>query len=150
MAEASEGSEGFPTAGRNTVSAVPRLATLLAAIFLALPGAAFAQGAGDDQYQDPFGDEPDQQQSDDGGLTDSPPTTGGSGDDAGSGSSGGSGGGSAEPSSGSAGAEATAAEPTGPQLPRTGSDPWQLLLVGLSLLLIGVGLRLRTIDPDAY
>jgi LPXTG-motif cell wall-anchored protein len=36
------------------------LATLLLA--LALPSAALAQGAGDEQYQDPFGDEQSQQE----------------------------------------------------------------------------------------
>jgi len=136
---------------------VPRLATLLAALFLALPGAAFAQGAGDDQYQDPFGDEPTQSQGDGdgGGLSDEPPVTDDDGGSAGSGGSGsdGSGGsaGAEEPSTGTAGAEGETATPSlADQLPRTGSDPWQLMLVGSTLLMIGVGLRLRTIDPDAY
>lgn len=35
-------------------------------------------------------------------------------------------------------------------LPRTGEDVPIMLLAGLSLLLVGVGLRLRTVDADLY
>ena len=118
-----------------------RCRALLVVLSLALmaPSAAFAQGAGDEQYQDPFGDEQTQQErprsAQDDGLTDEPPGGGNGGD-----------GGNTEPA------------PTDPApqpeeesaLPNTGSDPRALALVGLILLLIGVGLRLRTIDPDAY
>jgi hypothetical protein len=143
---------------------VPRLATLTAALVLALPGAAMAQGAGDDQYQDPFGEEAAQQQggsgsgggggeaqsAQGGGLSDEPPVSGSSGS------------GSGSDSAGQAGATTTPAAPEQPapatgaaeqatdQLPNTGSDPRALLLCGLAFVLIGVGLRLRTIDPDAY
>ena len=132
-----------------------RLICLLALI-LALPSAAFAQGAGDDQYQDPFGDEPTSQQ-DGGELGDDPPSDGGSDDDeGGSGSSGGSGGVPDVPAPqgptglgpGTSGAEATRADPSA--LPYTGSDPRPLLLVGAAFLLGGVGLRLRTIDPNDF
>jgi hypothetical protein len=34
------------------------VAACLTALLLAAPGAAWAQGAGDDQYEDPFGDTP--------------------------------------------------------------------------------------------
>ena len=36
------------------------------------------------------------------------------------------------------------------QLPNTGSDPRLIVLAGAALLLVGVGLRLRTIPEDAY
>jgi LPXTG-motif cell wall-anchored protein len=35
-------------------------------------------------------------------------------------------------------------------LPNTGSDPRMMLLVGLTLMLLGVGLRLRTADAELY
>ena len=84
----------------------PRVLICLLALILALPSAAFAQGAGDDQYQDPFGDEPAQPDSGGEGLSDTPPGT--------------------------------------------GSDPRVLGLLGSAFVLMGVGLRLRTIDPDAF
>jgi hypothetical protein len=119
------------------------LACLLA-LALALPSAAFAQGAGDDQYQDPFGDEPtaQAQNGQDDGLSEEPPGDGEDGDDGtgGSGSGGGTGGGTPAP--------ATATPRSG--LPTTGSDLTPLALVGAAFLLMGVGLRLRTIDPDAF
>jgi hypothetical protein len=131
-----------------------RLATVLAGLVLVLvlgwvgPTSAFAQGAGDDQYQDPFGDEPSQSDSgggsgSDGGLSDEPPVSGGS--DSGSGSSGsGSSGSGAAPSTGAETAQATG------QLPNTGSEPLLLIGLGAAFVLMGVGLRLRTIDPDAF
>ena len=125
-----------------------RLATLLAALFLVFPASAFAQGAGDDQYQDPFGDEPSQNDSGgDGGLSDEPPVSGGSnsGSGSGSGSSGsGSSGSGTAPSTGTETAQATG------QLPNTGSEPLLLIGLGAAFVLTGVGLRLRTIDPDAF
>ena len=133
-----------------------RLAILLAALFLGLPGAAFAQGAGDDQYQDPFGDEPSQSDSgggggsgSGGGLSDEPPVSGGGGSGSGSGGSGSSGGGSGTAPSTGAEAPAAAAQDPG-ALPRTGSEPLILVGLGAAFLLTGVGLRLRTIDPDAF
>lgn len=126
------------------------LATLLAALLLVFPASAFAQGAGDDQYQDPFGDEPSQNDSgggsgSGGGLSDEPPVSGGSGSGSGSGSSGsGSSGGGTAPSTGTETARVTG------QLPNTGSDPLVLIGLGAAFVLTGVGLRLRTIDPDAF
>ena len=151
----------FASAGEGTKVPDPmrRLLTLLAALLLAFPGAAFAQGAGDDQYQDPFGDEP--VQSDGGSDSDSapadePPATGGgsAGTASGSGSEAGSSDSGAAPSTGTAtpatpAAPAEDAQATG-QLPRTGADPLLLLGLGVACVLTGVGLRLRTIDPDAY
>lgn len=40
--------------------------------------------------------------------------------------------------------------PRSSQLPNTGSDPRMLILAGAALTLIGVGLRLRTVDADLY
>jgi LPXTG-motif cell wall-anchored protein len=134
---------------------------MLLALALALPSAAFAQGAGDDQYQDPFGDEPTaqaQNAQDDDGLSDEPPG-GGSDDDAGSGSggsgsSGGGSGGSGSGGSGSSGSGGTGGATTPGTatnaLPNTGTDPRPLVVIGVAFLLMGVGLRLRTIDPDAF
>ena len=136
---------------------MPRLATLTAALVLALPGAALAQDAGDDQYQDPFAEQTAQQggteSSQGGGLSESPEVGGG-----GSGSSGSSGSGTAGETGTQAtpapteedAAQAPAADEATGQLPNTGSDPRALVLCGLAFVLIGVGLRLRTIDPDAY
>ena len=36
------------------------------------------------------------------------------------------------------------------ELPRTGSDAWMLFLTGLSVTLVGLGLRLRTADADLF
>jgi LPXTG-motif cell wall-anchored protein len=125
-----------------------RLLACLIGLALAVPSAAFAQGAGDDQYQDPFGDEPAQTGGGSGnggggggGLADTPP-----------------GGGSAPAPDPGAGSEGTA--PSSPEagpaqnnpnrLPNTGADPRALGLAGMVLLLAGLGLRLRTIDPNAY
>ena len=122
-----------------------RLICLLALI-LARPSAAIAQGAGDDQYQDPFGDEPAAQQDGEGGIGSEPPTDGGS---EGSGNSGSGGGG--EPAPTDPAPSTTPTTPADPNaLPRTGSDPRPLLLVGAAFLLGGGGLRLRTIDPDDF
>ena len=135
----------------------PRLSACLLALALAVPSSAFAQGAGNDQYQDPFGDEPTQNDGGSGsggdggsgegdGLSTTPP--GGGSGTSGSGSSGSQGGttGTTTPPP----ATTAPATSTGRQLPNTGSDPRVLALFGLALLLFGVGMRLRTIDPDAY
>jgi len=114
---------------------IRRLATAsLAALALAAPATALAQGAGDDQYQDPFGT----QQGDGGSGGDSsdeaPDTTPAPASPA------------AEPAGASA-PEEQAAEPATAQLPRTGSEPGLIALAGAGLILTGVGLRLRvTVD----
>jgi LPXTG-motif cell wall-anchored protein len=119
-----------------------RAIVVVLSLALALPSAAFAQGAGDEQYQDPFGDDQTQQDrpraaQDDDGLSPAPPVD--------------------EPDDGG---DTTPPEqpPRDPApepdderaLPDTGSDPRILAFVGVLLLLVGAGLRLRTIDPDAY
>ena len=108
-----------------------RLATLLAALVLALtlPTAALGQGAGDDQYTDPFGSgqndepaqEPDTPTSSDDTPSESPapaPTAA-----------------PAAPAQESAGGQE--------QLPYTGSDAGLLALGGALLLGAGVALRVR-------
>ena len=115
-----------------------RLLACLLCLLLAAPAGAWAQGAGDDQYQDPFGDSPTQ--NDGGGLSPAPPGGGDSG--------------SQDP----APAPAPAPEETEPSteatapgtLPNTGSDARLLALLAAAMIMVGVGLRLRTIDPDAY
>jgi hypothetical protein len=132
-----------------------RLPALLAALVLAAPASAFAQSAGDNQYQDPFGGG-DQQQSQGG-------SGGGSGDQT--------------PSSSGKSAPAPAPAPTAtpappapaptataapvttstttttdaavaPQLPRTGEDAGLLALGGAILLAWGVALRIRVSRAD--
>ena len=90
-----------------------------------LPAAASAQSAGDEQYEDPFGDEQPQSQ-----ATPAPQAP------------------AAEPAQSEAtpvpaapaqSAPAAAAAPA--QLPRTGGDAWLPALLGLVLLSAGVALR---------
>jgi LPXTG-motif cell wall-anchored protein len=106
-----------------------RIATLTVALVLAAPGAAFAQSAGDEQYEDPFAGD-DQEQ-----ATPTPtpaPDTPVSSDDG-------------TPVAAQAtptpapGAEAAAQE----QLPRTGNDPIMPAVAGFWLLLGGVALRAK-------
>jgi hypothetical protein len=106
----------------------------VATLVLALPSAALAQSAGDDQYQDPFAGQEQPQ--------------GGGGNSGGGNSGGGAGGGGqgdnaqASPSQtasgdGSQGQTAQA----GDTLPRTGMPAFLLLAYGWALLVGGVALR---------
>jgi hypothetical protein len=105
-----------------------RIAALAAALSLALPAGALAQGAGDNQYQDPF-----------------------AGEDQGSG-----GGGGAEGTTGNGSelsdtppsSERQASQPSG-ELARTGADPGLLALLGAGLILTGAGMRVRVRRPLA-
>ena len=104
-----------------------RLATMLAALVLTLaaPVAALAQGAGDDQYSDPFGSG----QNDDSGQEEQPepepePAA-------------------PEPTPTPA-ATASQQEPEGEeQLPYTGADEGLVALAGVLMLAGGIALRLR-------
>jgi LPXTG-motif cell wall-anchored protein len=104
-----------------------RLATMLAALVLSLaaPAAALAQGAGDDQYSDPFGSG----QNDDSGEEQQPepepePAA-------------------PEPAPTPA-ATASQQEPAGQkQLPYTGADEGLVALAGVVMLAGGIALRLR-------
>jgi LPXTG-motif cell wall-anchored protein len=107
------------------------LTLALAALVAALPAAALAQDAGNNQYQDPLAGEP------------------GSGSNNGNGNSGGNGGGggnaNTSPSAGTQGAQSTddgtTAAQSRDQLPATGADAWLLALAGAMLLGGGLGLR---------
>jgi hypothetical protein len=115
-----------------------RLVALLTALALVAPASAFAQSAGDEQYQDPFGGD-DQQQSSGGGSSGSEGTTA-----------------QATPTPAATGtsptpsATATAAQaaPAAQQLPRTGGDPITPAVAGFWLLLGGVALRARLRPRD--
>jgi LPXTG-motif cell wall-anchored protein len=115
---------------------------------------ALAQDAGDQQYQDPFGGSgtsttkgstkttPNAQTTPSGNLqplSPSPQSTG-TGSTGSSGSSG-----TTTPSTSAAPAPAAA----GQGLPNTGADARMLLLAGGALLLIGLGLRLRS-APERF
>ena len=112
----------------------------------------YAQGAGDQQYEDPLGNSGSGSDSSSGSgssgsgsdnlqpLSPSPQTSG-----AGSPSSAGA-------SSGTSGTSATGtttSSATAPALPNTGLDTRVLLLAGAVLLLVGVGLRMRN-APERF
>jgi LPXTG-motif cell wall-anchored protein len=102
-----------------------RVAALITAAVLALPASAWAQSAGDEQYQDPFGD-------DQGSATPTAtPTPVPSGTSA-----------QATPTPAPT-AVTTQADPVAQQLPRTGNDPITPAVAGFWLLLGGVALRAK-------
>jgi hypothetical protein len=121
---------------------VTRCAVLLVALALALPGVAHAQGAGDNQYQDPFA-----------GKQGSSKKTGSSRGSSGSSSSGTSSGSSGSSSGSSSGDFSNSPPPTqsgtSARIPRTGAEPFTVALLGVGLVLAGVGLRLRVRRPVA-
>ena len=145
-------------------AAVPSVCRRIAVLFaVACLGAglaaslAIAQDAGDQQYQDPFGgstttkttsSKPKRQTTTttpSGELTPAPQTSG-------SGSSGSSGSGGSSGTSGStAGTTTTPAAPAASSggLPNTGVDARVLLLAGGALLLLGLGIRLRS-TPERF
>jgi LPXTG-motif cell wall-anchored protein len=138
-------------------SACRRIVVLLVVALVGVGGpvaSAYAQGAGDQQYQDPFGN------SDSGSGSGSSGSKGSSG----SGSSGNSDltplspapqtSGSGTSGSGTAsgtpsGTAATTSPATTGTLPNTGLDTRVLLLAGAVLLLAGVGLRMRN-APERF
>jgi LPXTG-motif cell wall-anchored protein len=111
-----------------------RLLTLTCALLLGLPGTALAGGAGDDQYEDPFGDEPagTTTQSAPAPAEPAPSETEAQGDQA------------------AAEAAPSASAPAPATLPRTGADAGLAAIGGGALLLAGLALRRRTADelPD--
>ena len=121
------------------MQAIRRLAALAAVCALAVPSSAFAQSAGDNQYQDPLGGSQGSSGASQGSGSGSSSTTGSS-------SSGSSSSGQATGSAGSASGSASASA-SGRQLPRTGGEPFTIALLGGGLLLAGVGLRLRVRRP---
>jgi hypothetical protein len=146
-----------PTARSRTLARViapTRLLAVLAATALAAPAAAQAQGgAGDDQYQDPFGGStpkttktppsasPDQRaqvqrkaQSSQPSLSTAPPAQSTR---------------TQTSASSSAPAQASPSTSTG-TLPYTGTEIPGMALLGIGILAAGVGLRLRTVDETLY
>jgi hypothetical protein len=105
------------------------IAALAAMALLAVPAAALAQSAGDDQYSDPFGDEPTQDQ---GTPNESPAPA-------------------AEPTSQAPAAESAAADDpgSGGTLPRTGYPAALTALLGALLLGAGVSVRRHAQAPVA-
>ncbi len=109
----------------------PRLKSAFAAsaVTLALlPATALAQGAGDDQYSDPFGGD-SEEQAQPTATPRAPSATPAPAQPAPT---------AAPPS---APGPAPSASPTGPTLPYTGIDEW--IVGGSGLLLLGAGLTLR-------
>lgn len=107
---------------------MPRLVALLLAVsLLALPAAAMAQGAGDEQYSDPFGQTDDQ-----GGSQEQPAQEPEAAP--------------AAPATPAAPAEQATASPdaaAAPTLPATGLPAFLLASAGAMLLASGVALRRR-------
>ena len=103
------------------------IAALLCA--LTAPSAALAQGAGDEQYQDPFGDEQTQPEPT-ATATPAPAQSAPSAPAP-----------TATPSSAQAPAQAAPAPAPAAELPRTGADAGWLALAGLVLLAAGLALR---------
>jgi LPXTG-motif cell wall-anchored protein len=109
-----------------------RLLLCIAALLCALaaPSAALAQGAGDEQYQDPFGDEQSQPEPTPTATATPAPAQ-------------------SAPSAPAPAATPSAAQapaqpaPAGQQLPRTGADAGWLALAGAALLAVGIALRRR-------
>ena len=95
-------------------------------MFALLPAAAYAQSAGDEQYEDPFGDEQPQSQATP-APTQAPAAEPAQSEPA--------------PAAPAQPAPAPAAAPA--QLPRTGGDARLPALLGLFLLSAGVALRVR-------
>ena len=107
------------------------LATAAAVVAL-LPSAAFAQGAGDDQYSDPFGDE--QEQATPAPTPNRPAATPAP----------------AQPAQTPAPAPAqpSGTPDPGPTLPYTGIDGWPIAIAGVLLVGAGLALRSRIERPD--
>jgi hypothetical protein len=100
----------------------------VAAVSLALPAGAYAQGAGDDQYSDPFGADATPTATPKPAATPTPAPVQ-----------------AAATPAPAAGAKATAT-PAPNTLPYTGVDAWPLALGGALLLGAGVTLRARLRD----
>jgi len=119
-----------------------RVIVALLALVLALPSAALAQSAGDEQYGDPFGDEQAQNgggggasnANQDDGLDPEPPVDPVDPDPV-------------DPDPVDPDPDTNGDDPA---LPNTGSEPLLLAFVGLLFLMAGAGLRLRTLDPDDF
>lgn len=111
--------------------------TITAAAIALAPTSAFAQGAGDDQYNDPFGDE-EAQEATPTPTAQAPAATATPAP--------------AQPSQATAtpsAPQATATPgPSGPTLPYTGVDGWPIAIGGAVLLGSGLALRARLRESD--
>jgi LPXTG-motif cell wall-anchored protein len=128
--------------------ATRHLAAPLAALILAaVPAAAFAQNAGDEQYADPFGNSSQSGGGSSGsgssGSSGSTGTTGATGSNSGVAAAQQQGTPSATGAAGTAAGQSTASSG---QLPRTGLDVGIVAAVGAALLLGGLALRRRSAD----
>ena len=101
------------------------LATILMLFLLAAP-AAWAQSAGDEQYDDPFAGQEDQGSSAQPAPTATPAPAP-----------------AAAPAAQQAAAPQAAPTASAAQLPRTGAETLLTALAGVGLVMAGVGLRLR-------
>jgi len=108
---------------------------IVAAAVAFAPASALAQGAGDDQYNDPFGGE--EEQATPAPTPRAPAATPAAPPPA-----------AAQATPAPAGPQATPAPPSGPTLPHTGVDAWPLALGGALLLGSGLALRARLRAPD--
>src|SRR5687768_1837445 len=120
------------TLARSMTRAILCLAALLCA--LAAPSAAFGQGAGDEQYQDPFGDEPSQQEQEPAPTATPAPAQPAPAQSA------------PAPTATPSAAQPAPAQPApapapAGQLPRTGADAGWLALAGAVLLAAGLAVR---------
>jgi hypothetical protein len=107
------------------------------AVSLALfPAAALAQGAGDDQYSDPFSGEESEQEAQPTPAPRAPAATPAPAQP------------SQTPAPGQPAPAATAAPPSGPTLPYTGFEDWLVAAGGAVLLGAGITLRVRLRDTD--
>jgi hypothetical protein len=132
----------LPVAYAGAVTAPRRLLGVLAAAALVTPASAHAQGAGDDQYQDPFG--ASQTTTTPGkSVTQRRRSRPASTKRRRQGQP------SLSPSPPARSAPQTTAPSSAP-LPRTGAEVPGMALLGLGLLAAGVGLRLRTADESIY
>jgi hypothetical protein len=104
-----------------------------AAVLVITPAPALAQGAGDDQYSDPFGSEQEQATPTATPRAPAPAATAAPAQ--------------ATPAPSQPGPAATSAPP-GPRLPYTGVDDWLTAAGGALLLGAGLTLRARLREPD--
>jgi LPXTG-motif cell wall-anchored protein len=129
-----------------------RIVVLLVVAVMGVGGpvaTAYAQGAGDQQYEDPLGNSDSDSgssgtdDSDAGDLEPLSPSPQTSGSESPSSS------GSTSGTAGSSTTGTTTSSATAPTLPNTGLDTRVLLLAGAVLLLVGVGLRMRN-APERF
>lgn len=121
-----------------------RIAVLAAALSLSLPAGALAQGAGENQYTDPF----EEEQSSSGGGGNSGASSG-SGSQSGTGAGGGGELSTTPPDDGTSESQAVRTRTPDGELARTGAEPGLIALLGAGFVLTGAGLRVRVRRPLA-